>query len=356
MRTILAILASFALLAAPLAAHAQDGKAGLESVAKAMGADRITSIVYVGTGTQYAPGQSYTPGDAWPKFGAKTYTRSINYDTAASREEVVRVQGENPPRGGGVQPVRGEQLLNFAVSGDFAWNVVGDAAIPAPIALAERQFQLWATPHGVVKAALAGKGSIQGRTITLAMPGRFQAAALVNDQNLIEKVVGVIPSTVLGDMTLEIVYSEYKDFGGVKFPTKIRHSAGGYPILDIQVTDVQPNFVVDLPVPPAVRQTPKPYARVTTQMVADGVWFVSGGSHNSVAIEMKDYAIVVESPLNDDRAMAVLAEGRSLVPNKPIRYVVASHHHFDHSGGLRRERLLEERAAALVREIGRAHV
>src|SRR5205809_2317133 len=152
MRTTFAVIASLLLFVCPLAGEAQEGKAALESVAKSMGADILTSIVYVGSGMNFAPGQSFTPGLRWPKFGAERYTRSVNYDTAASREEIVRTQGENPPWGGGVQPVRGEQLLNFVVSGDHAWNVVGDAAIPSPIALAERQFQIWATPHGVVKA------------------------------------------------------------------------------------------------------------------------------------------------------------------------------------------------------------
>jgi glyoxylase-like metal-dependent hydrolase (beta-lactamase superfamily II) len=75
--------------------------------------------------------------------------------------------------------------------------------------------------------------------------------------------------------------------------------------------------------------------RVTTEKVADGVWHVAGGSHNSVAIEMKDHLVLVEAPLNDARSWPVVEEVKKLAPGKPIRYVVNSHHHFDHAGGLR---------------------
>lgn len=335
MRTMAVVIASLLLLLSPLGVKAQDSKAALETVSKAMGADLVTSIVYSGDGVVYAVGQSQTPGAAWPRFNAKSYTRSVNYDTVALRDVIVSTQGENPPRGGGVQPVRGERRQTFVLRADHAWNIVGEVAVPAPITLADRQFQLWATPHGIVKAALGGKGSMQGRTISVAVPGRFKADALVNEQNLIEKVVGTVANAVLGDNTIEVTYADYKDFGGVKFPTKIRQTAGGHPSLELTVTDVQPNVVFDAPLPANVRQTPNPYARVTSQMVADGVWYVTGGSHHSVVIEMKDYAIVVESPQNDERAFAVITEARSLVPTKPIRYVVATHHHFDHAGGLR---------------------
>jgi glyoxylase-like metal-dependent hydrolase (beta-lactamase superfamily II) len=323
------------LLAFPLTAAGQDSKAALEKVSDALGAHAVTSIEYTGSGIVYAAGQSQTPGGAWPKFNAKSYVRTLNYDTAALRDVIVRTQGEDPPRGGGVQPVRGEQRQTLMLHGDHAFNLVGDAAVSAPVAFAERQFQLWTTPHGIVKAALAGKGSMKGQTISVAMPKTFRADATVGKDGLIEKVAGVIAHPVLGDMPIDITYSEYHDFGGVKFPTKIRQTAAGHPSLDLSITEVTPNVVDAIALPAAVRQTPNPYARVATQMVADGVWYLTGGSHHSVAIEMKDYVIVVESPLTEQRAFAVLQEVRTLVPTKPIRYVIASHHHFDHSGGLR---------------------
>jgi glyoxylase-like metal-dependent hydrolase (beta-lactamase superfamily II) len=110
---------------------------------------------------------------------------------------------------------------------------------------------------------------------------------------------------------------------------------------------------VDIQVPDAVRQAVNPYAKVTTQKVTDGVWYLTGGSHHSVAIEMKDYLIVVESPLGDDRALPMLAEARKLASNKPLRYLVASHHHFDHSGGVRAA--AGEGATVITHESNRAY-
>ena len=231
--------------------------------------------------------------------------------------------------------MRGEQKLLFLLSGDQAWNVAGDTATPAPITLADRQFQLWSTPHGVVKAAMAGKGSLQGRSIIFAVPGSFKATATLDANNLIERVEATMTNPVVGDMPVTVTYSEYKDFGGVKFPTKIRQTYGGFPAAELTVTEVKPNATADITVPDNVKQAGNPYTRVQSQKAADGVWYVTGGTHHSVVIEMSDHVIVVEGPLNDDRALAVIKEARTLVPNKPIKYLVVSHSHFDHSGGVR---------------------
>jgi glyoxylase-like metal-dependent hydrolase (beta-lactamase superfamily II) len=334
MRTLLVFLVAIAL-SWPAVGAAQDGKAALENVEKALGAAGLKSIEISSNGVNFALGQSPAAGMPWPRFNVKSFTRTINYDTATLKDEYVRTQALDPPRGGGQQPIRGEQRQLFFVSGDHAWNVMGDNAIPVPITLADRQMQLWTTPHGVVKAAIANNGTMQGQFISFAVPGRFTVKARVNEQGLIERVEAMVPHPVVGDLPVEVTYSDYRDFGGVKFPTRIKQSAGGHPTLDVTVTDVRPNVAVEVTVPDNVRQATSPYARVTSEMAADGVWHIAGGTHNSVAIEMKDHVIVVESPLNDDRALAMLAEVRKLVPNKPIRYLIVSHHHFDHAGGVR---------------------
>ena len=332
-KTLASIVAVLVLF--PLAAYAQNGKVTLDGVAKAMGAANLKSYELTANGMAYAVGQSEAPGAPWPRFHVKSTKRTVNYETSSMRDETVQQRVLEPPRGGGVF-VRGEQNLNFVVSGDHAWNTMGENTVPAPIALPDRQFQLWATPHGVVKAAMAHKGTVEGRTISVAVPGRFKLKATVNDKNLITKVEGLVANQVVGDMPIEITYSTYQDFGGgVMFPRVIEQTAAGFPSLALTVDSFKPNAPVDIKVPDPVRQATNVYSKVASDKVADGVWYLTGGSHHSVVIEMKDHVIVVEAPLNEERAVAVLGETKKLVANKPVRYLINSHHHYDHSGGVR---------------------
>ena len=78
-----------------------------------------------------------------------------------------------------------------------------------------------------------------------------------------------------------------------------------------------------------------PPATVAVEEVAKGIWYLAGGSHHSVLVEFADHLTLIETPQNDTRALAVIAKARELVPNKPLTQLVNSHHHFDHSGGIR---------------------
>ena len=90
-----------------------------------LGVAGLKSIAIKGSGSSFALGQSHAPGEPWPRFNLRSFTRTVNYETASMRDDIIRTQGEDPPRGGGQQPVRGEQRQIFLVSGDHAWNVVG---------------------------------------------------------------------------------------------------------------------------------------------------------------------------------------------------------------------------------------
>ena len=175
------------------------------------------------------------------------------------------------------------------------------------------------------------EGGKKMTTISFMVPGKLKVKALVNENNLIEKVESWSTNPVVGDMLTETTYADYKDFDGVQFPTKITQKSGGFPSLDLTVSEVKPNAPVDIQVPDNVRQAS---VQVKIDKVADGVWYMTGGTHHSVVVEMKDHLVVIEGPQNDERATAVIAEVKKTVPNKPIKYVVNTHHHFDHAGGL----------------------
>ena len=339
-RSIAALSIAAVMLSSCASTQLESAGAVLKRSNTAMGGTGLTSISFAGTGSGATFGQAFQPGAAWPKITYSSFSRVADYDNAALREDAARVRAE--PNGGGAVPLMGtgEQRTTGLLVGGTAWNMVGPAPVAAPVAVDARIHDLWTTPHGVIRAALANSATVAMRrdsgrdlaAVSFAVPGRFRATALINAEGLVEKIESVLPHPVLGDTASVISFSDYKDFGGVKFPMRIRQNLGGYPVLDLAVIDVKPNVATDIAIPPIVAAAKE---NVTAVKAAEGVWFMAGGSHNSVAIEMKDHMMLVETPLFDGRSLPLLAEVKKLGNGKPIRYVINSHHHFDHAGGLR---------------------
>jgi glyoxylase-like metal-dependent hydrolase (beta-lactamase superfamily II) len=177
--------------------------------------------------------------------------------------------------------------------------------------------------------------------------GKYKVNGTINSEDLVGRVQTWVPNPVVGDMYYENVYTNYKDFGGVKLPTFHQHQdiddnerkpnvSGGDHSFGLNVTSAQVNpTVAALDVPTAVREATVPPVRVESQNLSEGVWFLGGSSHNSVAVEFGDHVVVVEAPLNEERSLAVIDEVARLIPNKPIRFLVSTHHHWDHIGGMR---------------------
>ena len=140
---------------------------------------------------------------------------------------------------------------------------------------------------------------------------------------------------MLGDTLIETTYSNYRDFGGVQFPEHIVRTQGGYPVLDITVASVKANPAVDIAVPVEVSTNPVPAVTVNVATLAPGVFYFTGGTHHSVVVEQQDHVVVIEAPQNEARSLAVIAKVKETIPNKPIKYLINTHAHFDHAGGLR---------------------
>lgn len=333
MRACVVVAAGLALAAA-FPTYAQEATAVLRRASAAMGADDLNTLRYTGSGTGASYGQAFKPDTQWPKLKIASFTRQIDYRAGAMNEDVMRGRAEK--QGGGAVPIAGEGRATGAVSGEFAWNVQGPLAVPRQAAREQRLHDLWTTPHGVIKAAQRNNATVRWvenlAAVSFAEKGVFSAVAFINEKYLVERVESRMPDPVMGDTTVVTQYWDYRELGTVKFPMRIRQTIAGTPVLDIEVKEVQPNAQVAIAVPDVVRAGKE---NATAEKAAQGVWFFAGGSHNSAAIEMQDYVILVEAPLYDGRTLAVIQEVRKLAPGKPIRYVVNTHNHFDHSGGLR---------------------
>jgi len=364
-RRLFILVVPFVLSAGPAFAQEVDARAALLASLKAMGGENLKTIEISAAGSSSLIGQQYSVDGNWPQFEVANYTRAIDFDARWSREDYTRRQGNFPTFG---RVPMAEQRITAIVSGSYAWDMRD--AMPVSVTRPYldgvpvnelRQLELAITPHGFLKAALASTDakairmqligasdfglSQFGRTVTIVsftFLGKYRINGHIDDRNLVELVGTWFPNPVYGDMDYEMRYTEYRDFGGVKFPMLL-HTHQGDPRVNVahnyyeyRVTSVKPNApVTTIPVPDVVRTAVAPPARVESQRLADGVWLLGGGTHNSLLVAFKDYVAVVDAPNNEARSLAVIAEAARLVPGKPVQYVINTHHHFDHAGGLR---------------------
>ena len=187
----------------------------------------------------------------------------------------------------------------------------------------------------MIKAALAANATAEGNVVTFKVEDRDVKVTL-NDQNLVDRVEYLFSNSVVGDVPVEITYSDYADFGGVQFPRHIVEKQDGFETLDVNITDVKPNAPVSLEVPANVASaSPPPPVTATVEKVADGLWSINAAGTRSLAVEFADHIVMLEGPTSEARSLAANEAIAKTVPNKPIRYVVNTHAHYDHAGGLR---------------------
>ena len=359
MRRLLIPLLVLAIAVASAACGPQAGS--LQAANDALGAAQVNSIEFSGTGRWYQFGQAPAPGTAWPQFDVSSFTTTINYATPAARVQMTRKQTIEPGR---VRPAPAEQRPDQYVSGMTAWNLAAPAgaapntppvAQPQPAAVEERVMEIWTTPHGFLKAAATNNATSTpkdgGSEVTFTA-GKNKYVGTINAQNDLTTVQTWIDNPVLGDTEVLFTYSDYKDFGGVRFPGRILRVQGDHPVLDITVAGVKTNGAADISAPAEASAAPAPVV-VTVEKLAPGVYYLKGGTHHSVAIDQKDHIVVVEGPQNEARSEAVIAKVKETIPGKPIKYLVNTHVHFDHSGGVRT--FVDEGATIVTHEANKSY-
>ena len=336
-------------------------------------------MTFSGTGYAGAVGQTFenAVNIDWPRIDSlANYTRTINWEAGTSKETFDRKPGLSPASwkyGLGWQDGRRRKprlRQTHIVNGRYAWHIDGDGEpVAVPPELAELyQLDLWLNPPGFLKAArLPGANPVAF--------WRWEQLEKGRDGNVVQpEKVHVVAITMLGKYRVDATINSqqrhhaHQDDGQRACARRLQHRARVDELRDRRRREVADGVALaswlgrQLAVLPAEhgpqrlrRRVPDRAAErlrraragaasvaqatfatsVTWDELADGVYWLGGGPANSYMIEFGDFVAVFEAPGNEQRSLAVIDTIAKLAPGKPIRWLVSSHPHFDHIGGLR---------------------
>jgi glyoxylase-like metal-dependent hydrolase (beta-lactamase superfamily II) len=346
----------FAVIAICLAflcgnALAQDPKTVIANAQKALG--DLKSITYSGSAKDVAFQQCganstdmICKGTHDPMRPINNYVRVIDLAAPASRHT-----GATNNIGAG-----GSTTLS---PGTFFQQVTPQQAdVSSPWA---GSLEFYITPWGFLKGAAENDATVSRRKVdgksytVLTWSPKVKAPSgknyvingYVNQQNIVDRVETWLDENVMGDMHVLATYTGWKDFGGVMAPSKIVQTRGGWPFFEVDVTAAKanpPDVAALVPAPAGPGRGPAgggppaaaPAFTVTSEKLGDGLYRLTtgAGSYDSVIVEFRDYIMMLEAGQPQARALAYVTETKKLIPNKPIRYVMNTHPHSDHTGGL----------------------
>jgi glyoxylase-like metal-dependent hydrolase (beta-lactamase superfamily II) len=344
-------------------AMAQDAKTVIADAQKALG--DVKSITYSGSAKDVSfqqcganATQMVCQGTHNPMRPITSYVRVIDLSGPTWRH----TGGTNNIGAGGSTTVAPGTMFAQATPQQLdgsAWNA---AAI-----------EFYITPWGFLKGAADNNATArrQGSTTVLTWSPKAMAPSgkaytvngYINNRNQVERVETWLGENIMGDMHIVATYSGWKDFGGgAMVPAKIVQTRGGWPFFEVDVTAAKANpaDLATLAAAPPPRgggpgggggrpggpgggaPAAPPAMTVTNEKLGDGLYRLNSGagSYDSLVVEFKDHIMVLEAGQSpgggpaDARPLAYIAEAKKLIPNKPIRYVMNTHPHADHTGGL----------------------
>ena len=375
MRAVVRLALSLAVLSIPVVAAGAQAREVVARAASAMGGEaalrgvRSTSLVY--QRVLLAMGQAETP-DSPPR--PQFFSGETHHDYAGNRRRIV---DEARPAPNAV--MRFSQVLaGGVVHNDNSGGLSGQTGAAA-VAAAERLMRH--SPERLLLAALdrpAALRTLPPRRLRGEVSAGVRYASGADTIDLwFDRGNGLLLATevttddaVLGDRRTVTMFTRWTDAGsGVKLPRQVDVRVNDLPLSHTTYIAARVNAPIAdslFAIPDSVaRATPAVAAsaqpeRVVMTALASGVWHATGGSHHSLVVEQGNSLLLVEAPTSAARTRAVLDTLRSQFGAKRVAGVVMSHHHWDHSAGIRTVLaaglpvVAHQRNVAFVRGIGSA--
>lgn len=301
--------------------------------------DAAQALTLQGEGINYNLGQDMKPEASTQMFAISDYERQVYLPKDRQRVEQTRT-----PKFAffqGPQPQKQIQAVDGAVA--FNVNAAGEASRVQPRAERDRRTELFHHPLTALRAALQPTTTVSNvRNVGANRQADFKTADLqwtmtIDAAGLPLSVSSKTYHANLGDVVVTTTFGQYEDVDGLKLPTQLSGKVDDFTTWDLHVTkqslDAQLARLIapDSVAKPAAAAAPN----VTAESLGKGVWLLAGGGHHSVLVEFADHLMLIEAPQSEARTLAVIAKAKTLVPNKSLTQLVTTHHHFDHTAGMR---------------------
>jgi hypothetical protein len=359
--------------------------ATLQSTTLALGGEAaiqgLTMQRILASGQWFEPEQTFQPGD--PPLPVSTFSYTLNQDFAGDR---FRFDWNREVTFPFVQSLDYAEVIDGnlgLVDGVDSLAGAATAGMPAVRLATIRKLHRLNSPLLLLRSALADPASVEMRPDE-PFAGRIHQVFAFTAEPVSPVRLFVDPLTSLpakadtlqddpyyGDTLYEVLYEDWRPVGAVMVPHRLTFRLTGLgrtvTVRTEERSSVENGVVLadELFAIPAELQLPfyaadarrgermaqwflrrqaigiPTYADQGLSLVfaetrpGSGVFFATGGSHNTLIVEMADHLIALEPPLYESRSLAVIAAARAQFPEKPIRHVVVSHFHIDHGGGVR---------------------
>jgi glyoxylase-like metal-dependent hydrolase (beta-lactamase superfamily II) len=335
---------------------------------------QIKNISILAEGERYEPGQKFSP-EEYPKH-VSNFNYNLTQDLVNNK---MRIEWQRVATYPYVQHLEYTVVMNnntgFTYGKDGYFSPSKAPMLPTAVSAWQKE-QFITSPFLLMGFALMHPESVtiqadetyNGRsyhTLQLAIRENTEPIRILLDQVtfLPAKVVTLEDDPIHGDAQVQVLFHDWRNINGVYFPFSITHflhdevieekrgyvntntnlSLGSFLIPENVTSSSDPDEYLlgwqssqwflrmhAFGIPHYNRNLP-----VNFTEIAPSVYHVTGSTHNSLVIEMDDYIIVVEAPLYEERTKAIIDEIKNRWPDKAVRYVISTHAHDDHIGGLR---------------------